>query len=49
LFGLDTVWAVGFAAYVLLVLFWLAAFIGSVRGVVSGRLFTDPAPPAGGS
>lgn len=47
LFGLDSVWGIGFAAFVLLLGLWAAALLGSLRGVLSGKLFADP-PPAPG-
>ncbi|MEO1765770.1 tellurite-resistance/dicarboxylate transporter [Thiobacter aerophilum] len=46
LFGLESVWAIGFAAYLVLLVLWTAAFLGSLRGVVSGKLFLDPPAPS---
>jgi C4-dicarboxylate transporter/malic acid transport protein len=45
LFKLDSVWAIGLFAYGLLIVLWSAAFINTVLGAVSGRLFAPP-PPA---
>jgi tellurite resistance protein TehA-like permease len=45
LFKLGSVWAIGLFAYGLLIVLRSAAFINSVLGAVSGRLFASP-PPA---
>lgn len=46
LFGLNSIWVIGFAAYVVLLILWTVAFLGSLRGVFNGKLFADPPPPS---
>lgn len=44
-FALEAVWAVGFAAFVLLFFLWGITLVKSIRGTISGSLFAD-APTA---